>query len=434
MCRCKALLGAFMLILATNLFATDEVLDEQKNDINFNILRALGIEEQKPEEAIEIYLDAYKKTNSPIYLKEAIIVAFVNKSKRLVELLNQGSSVLVGDPDYIRVKVAYLVSIQAYNNARYLMQSLVKQEESARNYAILGTTEIFMNLNVDALKNFEKSYSLEQSEDNLLRVVDVLVNKFGNSAQAIRYLEAHRRIYGCGVYACSTLVDIYKGENKYLDLINIYEALYASSSDTTYLDQALSVYLYLGNNSKSIEFLNKYKINQKLLAELYAQEGEYDKAFEILDDEFKKTNDYEYLAMRGVYEYEINSANLNDAVLKEIIDKFDKSVDVVDKAVYFNYYGYLLIDHGIDIKKGMYLVEKALAKDPASPYYIDSLAWGYYKLGDCTMARDIMNTIKETSEFKDSDESKEHMRIIKKCAIKQDKIAKQTTKDNNDTR
>jgi predicted Zn-dependent protease len=46
-----------------------------------------------------------------------------------------------------------------------------------------------------------------------------------------------------------------------------------------------------------------------------------------------------------------------------------------------NNLGYILIDHDIDVNEGLYLVEKALSYSPEEFSYLDSKAWGLYKIG-----------------------------------------------------
>ena len=72
--------------------------------------------------------------------------------------------------------------------------------------------------------------------------------------------------------------------------------------------------------------------------------------------------------------------------------------------------GYILIDNDIDVKEGIKYVEKALEFDPNNEEYIDSLAWGYYKLGKCKEAWEIIKHIKL-----DNEEIKKHKEAIKKC-------------------
>ena len=84
--------------------------------------------------------------------------------------------------------------------------------------------------------------------------------------------------------------------------------------------------------------------------------------------------------------------------------------------------GYVLIDHNIDVQEGMKYIEKVLLAQPNSSFYLDSLAWGYYKLGKCKKAKEIMNRV-VTLEGGDDPEVKKHVRIIDKC-IKNTKTKK----------
>ena len=74
-----------------------------------------------------------------------------------------------------------------------------------------------------------------------------------------------------------------------------------------------------------------------------------------------------------------------------------------------------MIDNDLDIKKGIELVNKALQKDKNNLFYLDSLAWGYYKLKDCKKAWDIFKETLKDKEFSNSKESKEHRKAILKC-------------------
>jgi cytochrome c-type biogenesis protein CcmH/NrfG len=86
----------------------------------------------------------------------------------------------------------------------------------------------------------------------------------------------------------------------------------------------------------------------------------------------------------------------------------------VDDSIYLNYYGYTLIDKDIDIKKGMKILENALNQQPDNTYYLDSLAWGYYKEGECKKAYELMEKVVAQEGLKEP-EIAEHWDAIKKC-------------------
>ncbi|MBP5779449.1 MAG: hypothetical protein J6W17_05845 [Campylobacter sp.] len=84
---------------------------QNQAEINFDILSALELQDKNPKAALEIYKKIYKKTNSEVYLKEALKIAFFMKdTKNLTEILQEGEKKLANDGDFLRIKIANLIS------------------------------------------------------------------------------------------------------------------------------------------------------------------------------------------------------------------------------------------------------------------------------------------------------------------------------------
>ncbi|MBP5779450.1 MAG: hypothetical protein J6W17_05850 [Campylobacter sp.] len=298
-----------------------------------------------------------------------------------------------------------------------MAKRLLELEKSAKNYSVLATILYGMNDYENSLINFEKAYEIQKSEENLVRVVDILVNRLNEKAKAISLLETHRRIYGCGNLTCSALADIYRIEKRYDDVIKIDEAQYLDTNDTTHLDDIVSIHYHFKDYDKIIEILKKYPYNRELLIDAYGKKGDYNLAMKTARDEFKNSGNYDFLAIEAIYEYESMEKNINKTTLNSVVEKFENIAPQLKNPIYLNYYGYILIDHDLDIKKGMEFVEKALEIEPNSAYYIDSLAWGYFKLGNCKKAKSEMDKITDKEFFK-SDEGKEHIDAINGCLQK----------------
>jgi tetratricopeptide (TPR) repeat protein len=58
--------------------------------------------------------------------------------------------------------------------------------------------------------------------------------------------------------------------------------------------------------------------------------------------------------------------------------------------VIYNNLGFVLIDKEIDVTRGVTLLEKALEHRPNDPEFLDSLGWGYYKLGRLAEASELL--------------------------------------------
>ncbi|MCE9525538.1 MAG: tetratricopeptide repeat protein [Planctomycetales bacterium] len=61
--------------------------------------------------------------------------------------------------------------------------------------------------------------------------------------------------------------------------------------------------------------------------------------------------------------------------LEQVLDEFPEDAGAL------NDLGYLWIERGLHLKRGVSMAERAVAVEPANPSYRDSLGWGYYQLG-----------------------------------------------------
>ena len=73
-----------------------------------------------------------------------------------------------------------------------------------------------------------------------------------------------------------------------------------------------------------------------------------------------------------------------------------------------------MIDYDLDIKGGMKYVQEALDQSPNSYEFLDSLAWGYYKLGDCQKAKELFSKIPQ-SKISELNELKDHQKTLLNC-------------------
>lgn len=105
--------------------------------------------------------------------------------------------------------------------------------------------------------------------------------------------------------------------------------------------------------------------------------------------------------------------------LARVLTLFDTSVLVADEAVFYNYFGYLLIDFDINIELGLNLCLKANQLDGDSTYILDSVAWGYFKLGREEEAKLWFNRVLNDTEFMKTKEAKAHKAAIYREGILQ---------------
>ena len=410
----KFILAALLVCFATAKDGFDE---------NLYVIKALlAVENANHDEATELYEQLYEKTKNTDYLKEALRLAFFSKNVNFKSILALSQKVLKDDVDVLRIQGANLMSENKLDEAAKVMKELVQKEDVSKNHVMLSAVYSMQNDNKAALGELERAYELDRSVENLLRIVDLLYNKMNDKKEAIRHLESSRRIDGCEVETCTALVDIYAQDGRYSDMIDVYESLFEATKEKIYLEKALGVYVYQKNYDAAIKFLQKYSYNDDALMDIYAATGDFAKAYKKAQEAFDKSFNLEYQAKMAIYQYERDTDKQTKKIdkdsLKQVIANFEKSAVKLNNALYLNYYGYLLIDHDIDAKKGIELVNRALELEPGSVFYLDSLAWGYYKLGECKKADEIMQQVLHDEEFVNSPEGKEHINSIKECLKK----------------
>ena len=121
------------------------------------------------------------------------------------------------------------------------------------------------------------------------------------------------------------------------------------------------------------------------------------------------------MAEKAIMIFESAKDKNSENVIKNIIVLFEKAIELGnDDSIYLNYYGYTLIEKDIDVPKGIDMIQQALIQQPDNTFYLDSLAWGYYKQKKCKKAYDTMEIVVEEEGLKNN-EVREHWRYIKEC-------------------
>jgi tetratricopeptide (TPR) repeat protein len=130
---------------------------------------------------------------------------------------------------------------------------------------------------------------------------------------------------------------------------------------------------------------------------------------------YEQDKNAKWLAEKGILTFE-NAEDKNDKkMIKEALSHFEKAFTLGnDDSLYLNYYGYTLIDKEVDVEKGIQILKDALVQQPNNTYYLDSLAWGYYKEGKCAKAYAFMKRVVD-EEGLDEPKIIEHWNAIKQC-------------------
>lgn len=347
----------------------------------------------------------YRSLQNRLYLKEnELVITHIDKI----------STNTLKDFVLIRLKVVALMQEKRFTEAENLAINLVQETKSENDYILLSDIYSSQKKFNEAIEYLESGYSQEYSEKILDKLALLLYVKLERKKEAIAYLETHTMVHGCSVNICKRLISLYGTEKNIDGLLSTYLKYYEINSNQEVSEQIVQLYGYKQQYAQLILFLEESGSNNKVLLDLYVNAKNYKKAFPLAKAIYDDTGETHYLGNSVIYEYESQENKNDKAFLSKISKKFEIVLQQDNASLYLNYFGYILIDHNVDIDKGMGYVKKALEQDPESSYYLDSLAWGHYKRNECVEALKIIEKARKL-EGGDDLEVLHHYKLIKKC-------------------
>ncbi len=325
----------------------------------------------------EMFTKLYKLTKQDIFLKK--VVRF---------------SVILGDYSSFKIWLKEIKKLSKKDNeiASYLVPYYIRIGQKKKAEQIV-----------------KKLYSKDKNKKNLELLVAMYIDsKEYKKAQNLleRYIDEN----GCDIRLCGELLLIKTSQKDFDGSIKVLQKLYDMTKNRNFQNEIIKLYLLKGDMKELESYFAFSDAPKEILIDIYASKKMYKKAEKLAFKEYQKTKNPLFLANSAIYLYE-GSYKENHKVLKEVIRRFKKSVDTLNDPVFYNYLGYLLIDHDIDIKEGLKYVKKALKLEPKNEYYLDSLAWGYYKEGRCKEAYEILKKLKDKEQV----DIKKHIKKVKEC-------------------
>ncbi|WP_310442392.1 CDC27 family protein [Sulfurimonas sp.] len=380
------------------------------------ILSALHLEEIGDyNNSSNLFNTLYEASNKKEYLYRSLRNDLAaNENGRAIKRVDEISKNSIDDFELTRIKTIALVKQNKLDEAKKLATRLVEASKSVNDYLLVSEIYVKLKEYESALKYLEGAYIKENNEKILESIAVILYVNLDRKKDAIAQLETHSRIHGCSVFICSKLIGFYSNDNNIDGLLSTYLRLYKIEFSRDIAAKIVQIYSYKKDFLKMTEFLEESRSDNELLLQLYIQARNYKKAATIANELYEESGDVTLLGQSAIFEYESSEDKSDKVMQKSVIAKLKETIEVKKEGMYLNYLGYLLIDHSIDIKKGIDYIKEALKIEPNSIYYLDSLAWGYYKLGDCKEAAKIMKKV-ENMDGSSNEEVVKHIETIKKC-------------------
>ncbi|MCX2683222.1 ATP-dependent nuclease subunit B [Campylobacter sp. MIT 21-1685] len=412
----------FLISCARNQSIVFENYKEQRsNAFDLQVMKAYNYEYfGEALKARDEFLNLFKQHKILYFLENAFILTLVNDLDKKEELNTLVKSYRNESDTLKRLSALYALNSYNVKEAQRLLNELLeKKDNDPRNFELQADIFVRQNQFKEALKYYKLAFEQIQTEDLLLKLVGVY-GLLDQVKQIQNLLEDFRKENGCTLKTCVLLAKIYNDEQNVSGLEELYKELYILTGNH---DFALSLVELLNTQGKQEEALKialEYNLDDEVKLYLYQNLKQFDEAKVLSLRMYQKDKRKEYLLRAAIFEFEAaqNTKNVTQQVLHSVTQKFSSAIESTSDPLYLNYYGYLLIDYDLDVKKGMKLVGLALAKDEENLYYLDSLAWGYYKLKQCDKALMILEKTFFNQEFANSQESKSHIEAIKLCLAK----------------
>ncbi|EQB40659.1 hypothetical protein M947_02290 [Sulfurimonas hongkongensis] len=423
----KIILSIFLLLLFSGCVAKYEDVQVKPNEKVFEqedtlILFALRAAELKQyDKASSIFNTLYEKSNKKEYLYESLQNdLFAQKYERAVKRVDAQMDEELEDLKLVRIKIIALIGDEKLQEARVLALALVEKSKEVDDYILVSEIYVKQKKFDTALKYLESAYTKNYNEKILDKMSIILYVNLQRNKDAIAQLETHARMHGCSKIICTRLIGFYSNENNVDGLLSVYLRYYELEKNDEIAKKIVQIYAYKKDFIKLMSFLQDSGVDDDLLLQVYINSKNYSKAAILAKKLYEDRGDLNYLAQSAIFEYESHKDKNDKKMQASVIKKLKKAIAGDKKPLYLNYLGYLLIDHSINIKEGISYIREALSIEPDSAYYLDSLAWGYYKLGDCKRAYKIISKVVKL-EGGDDEEVVKHLKAIKKCLENQEK-------------
>lgn len=346
------------------------------------------------------FIVLFDETKEPYYAKLAAQAAIgkgdLESALRLAELYAK----LSGDYDDV---VINKILADGYAQQGQIVQAiqvlerLYKRESTKEVAEVLANTYMLNHQAPKAQPLYATLYA--QSHDiELLKKLLISLALQDKRQEALGVLSGHLLEFGCDDQFCEESARFYE-DLQGLDMAkDVFEKIYKKNPTIPNATNFMRVLIALKDYQEAQGVAKAFPFDKGLLLDLYVMQGDFAKAQKEAAKTYEQSRNPRFLALEGVYEFsalespkresaQSSASKLSRAITereKELADSSEKPTS--QDAFFYNFYGYLLIDYELDIAKGIESVKKALAIEPYAIAYIDSLAWGYYKLGECENA------------------------------------------------
>ncbi|MDQ7032270.1 MAG: tetratricopeptide repeat protein [Desulfonauticus sp.] len=378
-------------------------------------------------QAAQITLEEYLKTCPKDYSVYSELAAIYLKTKKYAEIID----LLKKIPASKQSKIALYYLARAnfelgltLSAEKYLKKALAKDPNFFEAWAELAYIYESTKRYAEAEEVYSKLLQSDPKNEKLVLKLIKLNLKLNNPQKAMSIFKKYTLSLNNQLdvvsyfmdneyyeYARTILNNIIK-QNGYSDIIYFYLALLNYSTNN--LDKAIYWLSQVHPNSTNYKQFLKFKVQilltqnklkkaeiilskllqkypkdkeiLKLKIDLLTQEKKYKEALKELVNILKMWPDDKFFLYKK-------------AIILETLKQHQKAMQLMEKIITLypdyapalNFVGYSLAEKGKDLARAKVLIEQALKLEPENGYYLDSLAWVYFKLKKYSKAWEYIN-------------------------------------------
>lgn len=388
---------------------------------NQYIILALETENQKLYyDARDFYFLLFERTNNYEYFTKYLTMLTQIKDYELVrsQVLKYYLNNIKQEELILRLYTFALFKLDIQKEAVDNGEKLIKLFPNDINYELLGSIYLDQKNSLKAYEFFEKAFEMNKSVNTFFNLTNILYYNLSKKEEAVNKIEQYILLNGHDFNLSIQLLTFYEKEQKIEKIVPFLKEMYneyKSNNEIMSLNKTkilLVKYLAKDSVSTAIDFLEQNKEEDEVLLSLYKITNQPQKIYDLLEVLYLKSNNIDYLAQQAIIQFEMSEDKKK--VLNEVVMKFDRVLYNSDNHIYQNYLAYILIDYDLNVRRGVSLVKKALEKDPKNIAFLDTLAWGEYKLKNCKEAFNQMKKVIDEVGL-DDEEIRTHWQKIKEC-------------------
>lgn len=388
---------------------------------NQYIILALETENQKLYyDARDFYFLLFERTNNYEYFTKYLTMLTQIKDYELVrtQVLKYYLNNIKQEELILRLYTFALFKLDIQKEAVDNGEKLIKLFPNDINYELLGSVYLDQKNSLKAYEFFEKAFEMNKSVNTFFNLTNILYYNLAKKEEAVNKIEQYILLNGHDFNLSIQLLTFYEKEQKIDKIVPFLKEMYneyKSNNEIMSLNKTkilLVKYLAKDSVSTAIDFLEQNKEEDEVLLSLYKITNQPQKIYDLLEVLYLKSNNIDYLAQQAIIQFEMSEDKKK--VLNEVVMKFDRVLYNSDNHIYQNYLAYILIDYDLNVRRGVSLVKKALEKDPKNIAFLDTLAWGEYKLKNCKEAFNQMKKVIDEVGL-DDEEIRTHWQKIKEC-------------------